>query len=164
MNATKKNKSGRLSKANRLRQSLNLSGKKRGKAKITTTTMCEVSLDELKPPHPEKRRRSESNMLRRRTRASERGSRSSVNSEGTGSCVSTDEELLVNGIRGSNGSLSRKSTHKSSEKARPVSTYSASSTDHLDGLEKGVTGQEELDSDKVFQWLIGPVKPNKFFR
>lgn len=164
-NSNKKIKSTKLSKANKLRQSLNLSAKKRRKATVATTTLSEVSLDGTsKPPKPIKRRRSEPN-LRRRSRKSKKNS--SASSSGA-EAVFTDDEMFENGSETSETGLGNevrlKSAMKSSMKKRPVSTYSTSSTDLIEGLEKGVAGQEELDSDKLFQWLIGPVKPTKFFR
>ncbi|XP_031573036.1 ribosomal oxygenase 1-like [Actinia tenebrosa] len=127
-----------LSKANKLRRSLHMSGKKKSKrassmasSAANKDTEKENEDSESETPIPKKKSRGES--------------------ENTSYVKITND-----GASSSAGPFSSSAIPRS----RPVNTYSSCSIGSTISM---LEGQAETEAEKLMKWLISPVKPKKFF-
>ena len=124
-----------LSKANKLRRSLHMSGKKKKRARSMAATSSEDAEkenedSESESPIPEKKGRSES--------------------------TTANVVKITN-----NGASSSAASSSTVPRSRPVSTYSSCS---IGSTTSTIGGHADTEAEKLMKWLISPIKPKKFFR
>lgn len=124
-----------LSKANKLRRSLHMSGKKKKRAR-SMASIADKDVEkenedsESETQIPEKKGRSES--------------------------ADASYTKIAN-----EAPLSASASSSALPRSRPVSTYSSCSIGSTTSL---LEGRDETEAEKLIKWLISPVKPKKFFR